>query len=88
MIHAEYQRFLQTLDNETDSEGVRKIANLVLEHLDDLLPLTNQQGQRVKKMVALAQVNWQRINATNQPLILNTIKTSADISRLKSMSVA
>jgi len=87
MIHAEYQRFLQTLDNETDSEGVRKIANLVLEHLDDLLPLTNQQGQRVKKMVALAQVNWQRINATIQPLILNTIKTSANISRLKSMSV-
>jgi hypothetical protein len=70
MIHAEYQRFLQALDNETDSEGVRKIANLVLEHLDDLLPLTNQQGQRVKKMVALAQVNWQRINATIQPLIL------------------
>lgn len=87
MIHAEYQRFLQTLTNETDSEGVRKIANLVLDYFDDLLPLTNQQGQRVKKMITLAKVNWQIINPTIQPLILNTIKTSADISRLKSMSV-
>ncbi len=87
MIHAEYQRFLQALDNETDSEGVRKIANLVLEHLDDLLPLTNQQGQRVKKMVALAQANWQTKNATIQPLNLNTIKTPAYVSQLKSMSV-
>ena len=87
MIHAEYQRFLQTLDNETDSDGVRKIANLVLEHLDDLLPLTNQQGQRVKKMVALAQVNWQTINATIQPLLLNYVKDTCYISQLKSMSV-
>lgn len=87
MIHAEDQRFLQTFTNETDSEGVRKIANLVLDYFDDLLPLTNQQGQRVKKMITLAKVNWQIINPTIQPLILNTIKTSADISRLKSMSV-
>ncbi len=27
MIHAEYQRFLQTLDNETVSEGVRKASS-------------------------------------------------------------
>ena len=87
MIHAEYQRFLQALYNETDSEGVIKVANLVLEHLDDLLPLTNQQGQRVKKMVALAQANWQTKNATIQPLNLNTIKTPAYVSQLKSMSV-
>jgi hypothetical protein len=28
MIQAEYQRFLQTLDNETDSEDVRKAISL------------------------------------------------------------
>lgn len=55
MIHAEYQRFLQTLNNGSTSEGVRKIANLVLAHLDELVPLTTHQGQRVKQMVALAQ---------------------------------
>ncbi|MCX6799739.1 MAG: AAA family ATPase [Candidatus Falkowbacteria bacterium] len=87
MIHAEYQRFLQTLDNETDSDGVRKIANLVLEHLDDLLPLTNQQGQRVIKMVALAQVNWQAIKATIQPIHFEAIQAPDQISQLKNMLV-
>lgn len=49
MIRAEYLRFLQTLNNETISEDVRKIGNLVLRYLDELLPLSTHQGQRVKK---------------------------------------
>ena len=43
MIRAEFQRFLQTLNNGTSSEGVRKIANLVLDHLNELVPLTTRR---------------------------------------------
>jgi hypothetical protein len=44
MIRAEFQHFLQTLNDSAASDGVRKIANLVLEHLDELMPLTTYQG--------------------------------------------
>lgn len=44
MILAEYRRFLQTLAN-AHSQELRKVANLVLQYFDDLLPLTTVQGQ-------------------------------------------
>ena len=49
MINEEYLRFLQTLTETQIPEGVSKIANLVLEHLEVLQPLTTYQGQRIKK---------------------------------------
>lgn len=87
MIHAEYQRFLQTLNNRTVSEGVRKIANLVLRHLDELMPLTTHQGQRVKQMVALAQANWDTLSVEIQPVPHGTEQHSSPITQIKSMSV-
>ena len=54
MIRAEYIRFLQTLMGEDVPVDVRKIANLVLQHLDTLIPLSTAQGQRIKKMAKLA----------------------------------
>lgn len=87
MIRAEFQRFLQTLNNETTSEGVRKIANLVLENLDELVPLTTYQGQRVRQMVALAQANWEAVNVEIQQLPQDTALRFSLISQLKSMSV-
>ena len=44
MINEEYLRFLQTLTESQIPEGVYKIANLVLEHLEILQPLTIYQG--------------------------------------------
>ena len=37
MIRAEYIRFLQGLNVESTPNEVRKLANLVLQHLDALL---------------------------------------------------
>lgn len=61
MIQQEYLRFLQTLKAPDVSVAVRKMANLVLENLDTLQPLSTQQGQRVKKLVDLAQTQWQKL---------------------------
>jgi len=87
MIQAEYLRFLQTLNNDSTPEGVRKIANLALAHLDDLIPLTTYQGQRVRKMVALLQSNWETTSAEIQPLPENIEEQQSKITQLKSMSV-
>ena len=87
MIHAEYRRFLQTLNSQAVSEGVRKIANLVLEHLDELAQLTTHQGQRVKQIVALTQAKWETIDVDIQQLPSDTKQQLSTISQLKSMSV-
>jgi DNA sulfur modification protein DndD len=68
MIRTEYLRFLQTLNDAGVAAGVRKIANLVLDHFDTLNPLSTSQGQRIKKMVQLAQTNWASISADIQPI--------------------
>ena len=67
MILAEYHRFLQTLSNAHLQE-LCKVANLVLQYFDELVPLTTAQGQRVKKFVELAQANWESISADIQPV--------------------
>jgi len=87
MIHAEYLRFLQTLNHEATSDNIRKIANLVLTNIDDLITLTTAQGQRVKKLVELAQANWDAISAEIQAAPENTAGQLSKIVQLKSMSV-
>jgi DNA sulfur modification protein DndD len=86
MILAEYSRFLQTLD-KTASQDVRKVANLVLQYFDDLLPLTTAQGQRVKKVAQLAKANWGTINADIQPISVKATVTANAIGQLKSLRV-
>lgn len=87
MIRNEYLRFMQTLTAENSSEGVRKMANLILEHFDAIQPLGTHQGQRVKKIVRLAQDYWQAL-ATDITVEINEADdTSAPITRLKSLQV-
>lgn len=86
MILAEYRRFLQTLAN-AGSQDLRKVANLVLEHWNDLLPLTTAQGQRVKKLVELAPANWESISADIQPITVQVAVTTNAIRQLKSLRV-
>lgn len=86
MILAEYRRFLQTLAN-AGSQDLRKVANLVLEHWNDLLPLTTAQGQRIKKLVELAQANWETISANIQPISVQAAVAINAIRQLKSLRV-
>ena len=66
MIRAEYQRFMQTLQGQNATDSVRKLANIVSAHFDELLPLTTHQGQRIRKMVELCLLHWSS-TATNIP---------------------
>lgn len=54
MIRAEYLRFLKMLDLESISLDEIKIANLVLVNLECLVPLSTNQGQRLKAVVRIA----------------------------------
>jgi len=87
MIRTEYLRFLQTLTNPNISTDVRKIANLVLQHLETLIPLSTAQGQRIKKLVELAQTNWTTISLTIQPVPEQVKEQINPLAQLKSLSV-
>jgi recombinational DNA repair ATPase RecF len=86
MILSEYRRFTQTL-GYTTAQDVRKVANLLLQHWGDLLPLTTAQGQRVKKFVELAQVHWDSISADIQPIPVQVAANTNAIRQLKSLRV-
>ena len=87
MIRAEYLRFLQTLRSGSVLSDVRKIANLVIEHLATLIPLSHSHGQRVKKVVELAQASWATISADIQPIAEQPAEQICSVTQLRSLSV-
>lgn len=62
MVRNEYLRFIQTINVEGVSPGVHKIANLILDNLDELLPLGTAQGRRAKKIAELAPKSWNTLS--------------------------
>ena len=87
MIRAEYLRFLSTLTSADVAADVRKIANLVFQHLDILIPLSSAKGQRIKKMVQLTQKKWESISVDIQPTPEKTAKQTCPFTQLKCLSV-
>jgi len=88
MIRTEYLRFLQTLHASNASENVRKVANLVLANLEELIPLTTGKGQRIKKMVELAQKSWVSTSSDIEPLPEpKTTEQTGSITHLRKLSV-
>ena len=87
MIHAEYLRFLQILNEGTVTDDERKLANLIIQNLDDLIPLGTHQGQRIRAVVQLTQNNWNNLSAEIQPLPEDLAVDNSPITQLKSLSV-
>lgn len=87
MIRAEYQRFMQTLQGLNATDSVRKVANIVSAHFDELLPLTTHQGQRIRKMVEICQTNWGSIATTIPPMVAQEVTQVVPLSRLKNLAV-
>ncbi|HGI9245555.1 TPA: hypothetical protein ACJUAR_003761, partial [Vibrio cholerae] len=77
---------MQTLTGDDVAIGIRKIANLVLDHLDTLEPLGTAQSRRAKKVVDLTSDNWDKLSdviaeaATEDSSSENTIKLLKSIS--------
>jgi len=87
MIHSEYLRFLQTLNTDAISEDERKVANLVLENLDVLVPLGTHQAQRLKAVVPLAQAGWDNLESVIKPPPDDLSIHKSQITQLKSLKV-
>jgi DNA sulfur modification protein DndD len=87
MIQSEFQRFLQTLLSSPSSASVHKFANFVLKNLDEIVPLSTHQGQRVKHVAKLAQKEWASISQ-DIPTNLEYVESDvASFTLLKELSV-
>ena len=87
MIRNEYLRLMQTLRVGNTPEGVRKIANLILEHIDTIQPLTTHQGQRVRQIVRLAKNQWSTLANEITAQTNDADEGVVSISHLKSLQV-
>lgn len=87
MIRNEYVRFMQTLSAPSATDDVRKLANLFLDKLDVIQPLGTSQGQRVKKITQLAQVDWKTLPIDITVETASPSDNTPSISRLTNLSV-
>lgn len=87
MLSSEFLRFFQTLNTVEVPSDVRKMANLVWENLDDITPLGTSQGQRIRRIVSLAQPAWDTLSLEVQPLPEQNAERVSTICRLRKMSV-
>ncbi|OCH03517.1 hypothetical protein A6E11_00995 [Aliivibrio fischeri] len=87
MINNELIRFMRTLTGDDVAIGIRKIANLVLEHLDILEPLGTAQSRRAKKIVDLTSGNWDKLSDVIAEAVTEDGSSEDAIKLLKSISV-
>lgn len=87
MIKSEYHRFLQKLTVSGVPEEVSKIANLVADNLEQLIPLTTYQGQRVRRIVDLAQANWDAISSQIEAVEEGEEERSSNFTKITCMEV-
>jgi DNA sulfur modification protein DndD len=87
MAKNEYLRFLQTLKVEGVSSGVRKIANLVIDHLDEIQLLGTAQGKRAKKIAELASKNWGELSDVIKDIANEVGEVDEVVKQLKSIKI-
>ncbi len=87
MVKDEYIRFLKTLITDEAENDVLRIANLVLQNIETLIPLTTGHGQRIKKIVDLAKTHWVTISADIQFSKEQKVEQYYPVTQLKSLSV-
>ena len=87
MIENELLRFMQSLKDEAVPTEVRKIANIVLEHLSEISVIGTAQGRRAAKIADLASKNWHK---TSDKIVSKAVKNNANsgtFNLLKSLKV-
>ncbi|HDT0813459.1 TPA: AAA family ATPase, partial [Enterobacter ludwigii] len=87
MLSNEFLRFFQTLNTADVPGDVRKMANLVWDNMDSIIPLGTAQGQRIRRIVELAQTGWDTLSLEVQPLPEQNSERASTFSRLRRLSV-
>ena len=78
---------MQTFSTDDVPDNVCKLANIVLDHLDLITPLGTANGLRVKKIVKLAQGEFNTASSECTVKMKNAQADANGISKLKSLTV-
>lgn len=78
---------MKALRVDEESSGVRKIANLVLDDFDQLLPIGTAQGKRAKRIAVLASKSWVDLSDAIEGVINDVGNSDDAIRQLKSIKV-
>ncbi|MES9902361.1 MAG: AAA family ATPase [Sedimenticola sp.] len=70
MIKNEFDKFLSELNLPSISDDVKRIGNLIRDHMDELVPLTTYSGQRSKVFVKITHKEFESAS-TELPDLLN-----------------
>jgi len=87
MIKSEFLRFMQTLNPSTVPANVRKIANIIFDNMDILIPLSTASGHRIKKIVELSKATFSDISEQIPPLPEQETQPSTTLKMVKNLSV-
>ncbi|WP_367989838.1 AAA family ATPase [Vibrio sp. NTOU-M3] len=87
MVKSEYLRFIQTLNVKDVSPNVRKIANLVLKHFDEILLLGTAHGKRVKRVADIASAKWSELSDVIIDTANDPDNIESTIQQLKSIKI-
>lgn len=87
MVREEYLRFFQTFNVENTSINAKKIAHIVLDNLEELAQLSTHQGQRIRRLITLAQPQWNEIRTDIAITNSANLNDYQDIKKLKHMVV-
>ena len=87
MIRNEYLRFMQTLSTDGVPENVRKLANVILNHLDQITPLGTAHGKRTQKIVELTHRDFKTANCEYTAGVEDARTDINRITGLKSLTV-
>ncbi len=58
MVRAEFSRFIQSFDHTLASDDEWRIANIINDHLDSIIPLGAAAGRRSEFIVSVAYPNF------------------------------
>lgn len=88
MIRNEFLRFIETLRaDERASEDEQRIANLVHDHLDEIIPLGTAAGRRVRRITELSLPDFDRLSTDLNPTGAEANVPETEIRSLASITV-
>lgn len=87
MIQHEFERFLAELDGKRARDDVKRIGNLILDNIDDLIPLGTHSGQRLKKIVTIAQRDFEEASTALPTTPAEATEHEFEFNRLSHMAI-
>jgi hypothetical protein len=87
MIHAEFLRFIESLDHTEVSEDEWRLLNVINDHIESIIPLGTGAGKRSKYILALAYPDFDSLSAERPEICQEAASRVHRLCRLSELTV-